>query len=171
MMMKRYKLPENLNIKYLAADEVHFRTVENANRKGPFAKRYVPEFVTNLVSPKHGKVLANCLGRDSEALEDCLLNLSPEQLLGITKFAVDMHEPFMAVIRTACPNAEICVDRFHLVQKVNEAFDKVRRAEFKKARKQKDPFAKNMLEPHRRFILMAREKKLTRSEQKKIGRA
>ena len=170
MMMKRYKLPENLNIKYLAADEVHFRTVENANRKGPFAKRYVPEFVTNLVSPKHGKVLANCLGRDSEALEDCLLNLSPEQLLGITKFAVDMHEPFMAVIRTECPNAEICVDRFHLVQKVNEAFDKVRRAEFKKAREQKDPFAENMLEPHRRFILMAREKKLTRSEQKMLDK-
>ena len=155
---------------HLAADEVHFRTVENANRRGPFAKRYVPEFVTNLVSPKHGKVLSNAFGRDSAALEDCLLKLSPEQLLTVKKFAVDMHEPFMAVIRTECPNADICVDRFHLAQKVNEAFDKVRRTEFKKARENNNEFTENMLEPHRRFILVAREKDLNRTERKMLDK-
>jgi len=118
----------------------------------------VPEFVTNLVSPKYGKVLANAFDQDSAALEDCLLKLSPEQLLTVKKFAADMHEPFMAVIRTECPNADISVDRFHLAQKVNEAFDNVRRAEFKKARENNNEFTANMLEPHRRFTLVAREK-------------
>ncbi len=169
-MEKRLVIPENLDVKHLAADEVHFRTVENKNRKGLFSKRYVPEFVTNLVSPKHSKVLANAFGRDGEALESCLLKLSPEQLLSVEKFAVDMHEPFMAVIRTECPNADICVDRFHLAQKVNEAFDKVRRAEFKKARGDNNKFTENMLEPHRRFILMAREKSLSRTEQKMLDK-
>ena len=169
-MEKRLTLPENLDLSRLAADEVHFRTVENEKRKGPFDKRHLPEFVTNLVSPKHGKVLANCIGRDSEALEDCLLKLSPEQLLKVKSFSVDMHEPFISVIRSECPNAEISIDRFHLAQKVNEAFDKVRRAEFKKARDQNDSFTEGMLEPHRRFILVAREKDLTRTESKMLGK-
>lgn len=71
-------------------------------------------------------------------LEECLAKLTPEQVLSVKTFAVDMHEPFISVIRTECLNAMICVDRFHLVQKANEAFDKVRRSEFKKAREQKN---------------------------------
>jgi transposase len=170
LMEKRFQLPKDLDVSFLAADEVHFTTVENKNRKGLFAKRYVPQFVTNLVSPKYGKVLANSEGRDEAALEDCLLKLSPEQLLSVRKFAVDMHEPFMAVIRTECPNADICVDRFHLAQKVNEAFDKVRKSEFKKAQTQNDGFTEGMLEPHRRFILVAREKDLSRAERRMLDK-
>ncbi len=98
------------------------------------------------------------------------LKLSPAQLLSVEKFAVDIHEPFMAVIRTECPNAEICVDRFHLAQKVNEAFDKVRRAEFNKARENNNNFTKDILEPHRRFILVSREKELTKTEKKMLDK-
>lgn len=166
LMEKRFKLPEDLDVKFLAADEVHFRTVENKNRRGLFAKRKTPQFVTNLVSPRYGKVLSNSFGRDSVALEECLLKLTSQQRLSVKKFAVDMHEPFMSIIRTECPNADICVDRFHLAQKVNEAFDKVRRSEFKKAKEDKNQFNENMLEPHRRFILVSRLKKLSKSETK-----
>jgi transposase len=165
-MEEREKLPEKLGVSELAADEVHFRTVDVKNRRGLFAKRRQPEFVTNLISPKEGKVLSNALGRDSEALEECLLKLTDEQLESVKKFSVDMHEPFMTVIRTECPNAKIAVDRFHLIQKINEAFDKVRKTEFKKARENKDEFCKDMLEPHRRFILVAREKELSIAETK-----
>ncbi len=169
-MEKRLVLPESLDVRFLAADEVHFRTVKNVNRKGLFAKRFVPEFVTNLVSPRYSKVISNAFGRDSVSLEECLLKLSPEKLLSVKKFAVDMHEPFMTVIRTECQNAEICVDRFHLVQKVNEAFDKVRRSEFNKASEDSNKFTKNMLEPHRRFILVAREKDLSKTEKKMLDK-
>jgi len=170
LMEKRLVTPENLDVSHLAADEVHYRTVDNKKPKGPFAKRRVPEFVTNLVATKAGKVIANAAGRDSIAIEECLLKLSPSQLLSVENFAVDMHEPFMMVIRTECPNAKICVDRFHLAQKVNETFDKVRRAEFKKAREQNDGFTEGMLEPHRRFILMAREKDLSKTERKMLDK-
>lgn len=170
LMEKRLVLPANLDVSHLAADEVHHRTVVNRNRKGLFAKRHVPEFVTNLVATKAGKIIANAAGRDSVAIEECLLKLSPSQLLSVENFAVDMHEPFISVIRTECPNAKICVDRFHLAQKVNEAFDKVRRTEFKKARDQNDGFTESMLEPHRRFILMAREKDLSKTELKMLDK-
>jgi len=158
LMEKRLVLPANLDVTH------------NKNPKGLFAKRRVPEFVTNLVATKAGKIIANAAGRDSVAIEECLLKLSPSQLLSVENFAVDMHEPFISVIRTECPNAKICVDRFHLAQKVNEAFDKVRRAEFKKAREQNDGFTEGMLEPHRRFILVAREKDLSKTERKMLDK-
>ena len=170
VMLQFLKLPKDLDVSYLAADEVHFRTIAIKNRVGLFAKRWRPEFITNLVAPLAGKVLFNAMGRDSQALETSLSVLSKGQKLSVENFAVDMHEAFISVIKTECPNAEICVDRFHLVQKVNEAFDKVRRSEFKKAKETKDEFNENMLEPHRRFILVAREKDLSKSEQKLLDK-
>lgn len=169
-MLQFMKLPKDLDVSYLAADEVHFRTIENKNRKGLFAKRWRPEFVTNVVAPLAGKVLFNSEGRDSKALKTALSVLSKGQKLTVESFAVDMHEAFISVVKSECPNAKICIDRFHLAQKVNEAFDKVRRAEFKKARDNKDEFSKNMLEPHRRFILVTREKDLSKSEQKLLDK-
>lgn len=170
VMMQFLKLPKDLDVSYLAADEVHFRTIAIKNRVGLFAKRWRPEFVTNLVAPLAGKVLFNAMGRDSVALQTALSVLSDGQKLSVENFAVDMHEAFISVIKTDCPNADICIDRFHLAQKVNEAFDKVRRSEFKLARGSKNIFNEGMLEPHRRFILVAREKDLSKSEQKLIDK-
>ncbi|MBY0384313.1 ISL3 family transposase [bacterium] len=170
VMLQYLKLPKELDVSYLAADEVHFRTVEVKNRSGLFAKRWRPEFVTNLVAPLAGKVLFNAMGRDSMALTTAMSVLSVGQKMTVEKFAVDMHEAFISVIKKECPNAEICIDRFHLVQKVNEAFDKVRKFEFKKAKETKNTFNENMLEPHRRFILVARDKDLSKSEKKLLDK-
>ena len=169
-MMQFLKLPEDLDISYAAADEVHFRTVRHTGRKGLFAKRTRAEFVTNLVAPKSGKILSNSIGRGSESLESALSVLTEGRKMTIEHFAVDMHEPFISVIKTECPNAKICIDRFHLAKKVNEAFDGVRRSEFKLAKENKDRLSRNMLEPHRRFILMARTKYLSKSEQKLLDK-
>jgi transposase len=169
-MQQFLRLPEDLDVSYLAADEVHYRTEEVKNRKGLFAKRHTPKFVTNLVAPLAGKVLFNAMGRDSKALEESLCILSQGQKMTVEKFAVDMHEAFISTIEKECPHAEVCIDRFHLVQKVNEAFDKVRRFEFKKAKECKDEFSENMLEPHRRFILVSRHKDLSKSEQKLLDK-
>ena len=170
VMLQYMRLPSDLDVSYLCADEVHFRTIAVKNRVGLFAKRWRPEFVTNLVCPKAGKVLFNALGRDSKALTSALNVLSKGQKLSVEHFAVDMHEAFISVTKTECPNAEVCVDRFHLVQKVNEAFDKVRRSEFKKAAENDDKISRNMLEPHRRFILVSRNKDLSKSEQKLLDK-
>lgn len=170
VMLQYMRLPKDLDISYLAADEVHFRTLPVKHRVGLLAKRRTPEFVTNVVAPKSGKVLFNAMGRDSEALETALSILSLGQKMTVEHFAVDMHEGYISVIKDECPNAKVCIDRFHLAQKANEAFDKVRRVEFSKAKKNKDHLSRDMLEPHRRFILMAREKDLSKSEQKLLDK-
>lgn len=170
VMMKYMRLPDDLDLSYLCADEVHFRTVFLVNRKGLFAKRRKPEFITNVVCPREGKVLFNGPGRDQVSLSVALSILSPGQLMSIEKFAVDMHEPFIAVIQSKCPNAEVVIDRFHLAQKINEAFDSLRKSEFKLAKSHKDTFTQGMLEPHRRFILMSRDANLSKSEMKLIDK-
>lgn len=170
LMMKSLRLPKDIDVSYLCADEVHFRTIPVTDRKGLFAKRRQAKFITNLVCPTEGKVLFNGSGRDGAALNMAMNILSPGQLLAVEKFAVDMHEPFISVINKKCPNAEVVIDRFHLAQKINEAFDKLRRLEFKKAKSNKDNFTQDMLEPHRRFILLARDADLSKSEMKLVDR-
>lgn len=160
------KLPEKIDLSKMSGDEVHFRTMPKLDS---MTKPEI-KFVTNLVCYSQGKVLSNAAGRDARALAKCLKILSPEQRAMIKTFAVDMHEPFMLAIRKLCPNAQICVDRFHLAERVNEAFDEVRRAEFKKARDSEDGFQQKMLAPHRRFILVEKEKKLKKEDLKMLER-
>lgn len=160
------KFPEDIDLSKMSADEVHFRTMPKENS----LKRGEVKFVTNLVCYKASKVLANASGRDSKSLLECLKTLSPSQLLQIKSFAVDMHDPFILVVKKLCPNAEISVDRYHLAEKVNEAFDDVRKYEFKKAQDKNDSFQEGMLSPSRRFVLVEIEKKLSKRDMKMLDR-
>ncbi|MGE0528317.1 MAG: ISL3 family transposase [Bdellovibrionales bacterium] len=167
-MLERLRLPEDMDVGMLSADEVHFRTKRFKDRKGWTAKRWEAEFVTNLVCYKNSKVLFNAMGRDAKALEDCISVLSEGQRLAVEFFAVDMHDPFISVIREKCPHAEICVDRFHLAQAINRAFDEVRKAELRKAQKVQDAFQEGMLAPSRRFVLVEKKKELSKQELKML---
>ncbi len=153
-MLQFLKIPD-AGWSALSADEVHHRTIR-LKRKNYFSKRWQAEFITNLVCPEEGKVLFNAVGRTKRSLEDCFKVLSPGQKMAVEWFACDVHEPFMVATKKHLPNAKICVDRFHLVQLLNKAFDVVRKAEFKKAESQ---FEKNMLLPTRRFVMVSREVK------------
>lgn len=173
-MLAYLELPEKLNFSSLCADEVHGQTRRNKNRKNLFSKRYDRIFITNLVCWEESKVLFNAIGRDAKALSDCLTVLTPEQKQSVQHFAVDIHDPFISVIKKECPNALICLDRFHVAKTMNEKFDQIRKAEFKKAReearrlKKKSDFMSNMLSGPRRFILVSRATELLKSEEKML---
>jgi transposase len=169
LLLSRMKLPPNVDVSMLSADEVHFRTLWVGQGRGPFAKQWEPQFVTNLVSYPERKVLSNATGRGGTALDEALSVLTNEQRLSVQKFSVDMHDAFIASARKQCPNAEIAVDRFHVAQHVNRAFDEVRRAEFKKARDSKNTFLQGMLAPSRRFILVERHRQRSRQETKLLA--
>lgn len=166
MMKPLMKLPENIDLSKMSADEVHFRTMPKLDS---ITKPEI-KFVTNLVCFQEGKILSNAPGRSGGSLLKCLKVLSPEQRASIRLFAVDMHEPFIFTIKKLCPNAKICVDRFHLAERVNETFDELRKAEFKKAKDSNDSFQLGMLSPHRRFVLVEREKKLKKGDLKMLDK-
>ena len=158
------ELPENIDLSFMSADEVHFRTMPKRNS----IVRPEIRFITNLVCYRESKVLSSAMGRSSKSLTKCLRVLTEPQRLSIHFFAVDMHDPFILVIKKYCPNAEICVDRFHLAEAVNRSFDDVRKVEFRKAREERDEFSQTMLSPHRRFVLVEREKKLSKGDLKML---
>jgi transposase len=173
-MLQTFKIP-NVNYSSLSADEVHFKTIRLTQRKGLWAKRWDREWITNLVSvdynkkeDKHeGKVLFNAVGRGTAALRDCFSVLSEGQKMAVEYFCCDMHDPFIHGAKKHLPNAKICVDRFHVVQLANKAFDQVRKDEFKRAESE---FQHDMLLPSRRFILVSRDKDLSKAELKQLDR-
>lgn len=169
-MKKHFKLPEDLDCRRMSADEVHFRSLPVTDRQSPFDPRWVAKFVTNLVCTRHGKVIASHAGREGKSLANCLRELTKPQRLSVEFFSVDMHQAFMTVIAKMCPQAEIAVDRFHLAQKINDAFDDVRKHELWKARHLKNEFEQTMLSPGRRFILVERNALLSIEEQNLLGK-
>jgi transposase len=164
------KFTENLSLSKMSADEVHFRTESETKRDHPFAPRWTTKFITNLVCTKEAKVIANAAGRDAMALANCLKVLSKPQRLSVEFFAIDMNPGYFRAVSKFCPNAEIAVDRFHLVQNLNEYFDQVRKEEFHKAKKQKKDFEEIMLSPSRRFMFLERNAVLSIEEQNMLGK-
>jgi transposase len=169
-MKKDLKLPDDLELSHLSADEVHFRTLENLERNNPFSERWTVQYLTNLVCSKASKVIANAPGRDAMSLASCLKTLPKELREKVEYFALDMNTGFFKAVEKLCPNAEIAVDRFHLVEKLNEKFNDVRKDEHKKAKKLNDDFQMGMLEGGRKFILMERNPNLSIEEQNLLGK-
>ena len=170
LLKKHFKLPSDLDVSKLSADEVHFRTFQSTDRKRTDSPRWDIRFITNLVATKHAKIIANHRARNDHSLRNCLRVLTKEQLASVDFFALDMHPGFMSIAKKMCPNANICVDRFHLAQKLNDAFDLVRKNELWKARKMHDHFQSAMLSPGRRFMFLERNPNLTFEEENRLAK-
>jgi transposase len=59
--------------------------------------------------------------------------LSTEQREQIQWACCDMSETFIGAIKEHCPNAELVLDRFHIVKALNEALDEVRKEQWREA--------------------------------------
>lgn len=163
-------LPEDLDLSKMSADEVHFITKRYKKKQSPFSPKYYVEYVTNLVCTNHSKVLSNAMGRSFSSLTSCLNVLSDEQLKEIQFFSVDMHKEFFNAIKKKCPEAEIAVDRYHLVESMNKVFNQLRQKEFEKAKRRKDQFQIGLLEPGRKFMLCKRNPNLSIEESNMLGK-
>lgn len=168
-MKKDFKFPSDLPLSLASADEVHMYTdrpkVEYSDKS-----LWDKKFITNLVSYDLSKVLTNANGRSARSLSSCLKQLGPELCKQIKFLAVDMHDGYIKAAEKYCPNAKVTVDRFHVAQSLNNAFDEVRKNEFEKAKQSKDLFQKQMLMPSKRFILVEREKSLSAKDKNHLQR-
>ena len=107
---------------HYSMDEVYFRYYPDGH---PKAKE---KFVTNLLDLTHGKVIINSPGRDQKAAETCLvLGLTLAQRRQAESMATDLHEPYHKAIALHCPNADVVLDRFHIMQLFNGAMDEFRK--------------------------------------------
>ena len=88
-------------------------------------------YISVLTDLEGSRVLEVVEERTQAAAEVLWETLPLEQRQKIEAVAVDMWEPFMRAIQAKAPQAEIVHDKFHVAGRLNEAVDKVRRAEHK----------------------------------------
>jgi transposase len=135
-----------LNVTRIAIDEI-------AIMKGH-------KYLTIIRDYDSGIPIKMVLGRGYEEVLQALLELGKDKLAKIYFASMDMWDPYIKAIKEACPNVELIFDKFHVVKKINEALDQIRKKEFASA---SDDERKNM--KHKRYIILHREKNLD-AEQK-----
>lgn len=153
------KLPDTLGPHY-SMDEVYFRYYPDWH---PASKN---KFVTNLLDLTHGKVICNSPGRDQKAAENCLLLLTPTQRRRAQSMATDLHDPFHKAIRLHCPNADIVLDRFHIMKLFNEAMDEFRKQQLDLA-SGKDEV--QYLKGRNKWLLLTREENLSKTDKRLLA--
>ena len=98
------------------------------------------------------------LKRKTTTLDEFFTELGPEKSRNITVCCMDMWDPYIASVKKNT-TADIVFDKFHIIKKVNEAVDKVR----KKVFSQSDKFTRIEMK-HKRFLILHRRKNLTDTE-------
>lgn len=101
--------------------------------------------------------------RKMETLDEFFKELGELKQQMIQVAVVDMWDPYIASIKKYCSNADIVIDKFHIVKKVNEALDKIRKQEFAQADEQERLNMKR-----KRFIILKRKKNLSDKQEEKL---
>ena len=65
-------------------------------------------------------------GRTNKIIKDYFLYYSYQERCKVKAVVIDMNSGYKSIIRELFPNAKIVIDRFHIVQLVNRAFNKYR---------------------------------------------
>ena len=93
--------------------------------------------------------------RKTETLDAFFQELGPEKSMKIQVCCMDMWDPYVASVKKNT-NADIVFDKFHVIKKINEVLDKIRRRVFAQADKETRKLMK-----HKRFLVLHRRKNLT----------
>jgi transposase len=104
-------------------------------------------------------------GRTEQALRGFFSLLSDEIRAGIRFVCSDMCQAYLNVISEQLKHAVHVLDRFHIMKKMNEAIDQVRRSEAKRMKKDGyEPVLKNA-----RWCLLKRVSNLTQEQAGKLS--
>lgn len=101
-----------------------------------FAKGH--RYVTLVSDLQRGTVQYVAEDRTAPSLAGYFAALTPAQRQGIEAVAMDMWRPYVQAVREGLAEGEskIVFDRFHIMKQMNEAVDKVRRAEHRELRQE-----------------------------------
>jgi transposase len=96
--------------------------------------------------------------RKTETLDEFFKELGPEKSKHIGICCMDMWDPYIASVKRNI-QADIVFDKFHIIKKVNEALDKVRKSVFA----QSDKSTRKEMK-HKRFLILHRRKNIIEEE-------
>lgn len=110
--------------------------------------------ITNI----HNRTVAEVLrDRNKKTIADYLFRLKDREY--VQYVAMDMWRPYREAVQDVLPQANIVIDKFHVVKMANEAMEKIR----KSLRADLNPKQRRGL-MHDRFVLLKRERELSDQE-------
>ena len=115
-LLQGYKIP---SIEALAVDEVYARSkvqLKPGENKDDL-------FFTVIIDARTRRVIWVTSSRRKEALDEFFELIGPAACKKIFVVATDQHEAYSQSVKQYCPGAKVVWDRFHLVQKFNEALN------------------------------------------------
>jgi transposase len=96
------------------------------------------DYVSLMTDLSGSRVLEVAPGRDEQAADQLWKSLPKSQREQIQAVAIDMWQAYENSVRTHAPQADVVHDKFHISKHLNEAVDKVRRAEHKQLKGEGD---------------------------------
>jgi transposase len=121
-LLQGYTIPK---VTRISVDEVYARS-KKQQQEGETRDDL---FLTVIVDQRTRKVIWVAPSRRKEALDQFFAVIGPEACKEIQVVATDQHDAYAASVAEHCPNACVVWDRFHLVQKFNEALNEERKIE------------------------------------------
>lgn len=134
---------------------------EISHRKG---QRYL----TVVVDHDTGRLVWAAAGRDRKTVERFLDELGQERCKQIELVSADMAAWVAGPIAERCPQAELCLDPFHIVMLATDALDEIRREVWNEARRAGDIALARDLKGAR-FALWKNPENLTGRQQAKLS--
>lgn len=118
---KEYGETDYEGLRILAVDEIAVRRGHN--------------YMTVVLDYETGRVVWMGKERKAKTLKGFFSGMTKEQKSGIEAVAMDMWAPYIKAVRDSLPaGVQIVFDLFHVVSAFNKVIDKVRNAEYRKAK-------------------------------------
>lgn len=124
-MLQGYEIPR---VRRISVDEVYARSKKQMKE----SENRDDLFLTVVVDQDTRKVIWVSQSRRKEALDQFFELLGPKACKDIEVVATDQHDGYGASVEQYCPQATLVWDRFHLVQKFNDALNQERKDELSK---------------------------------------
>jgi len=126
------------------------------------------KYLTVVVDHHTGRLVWAAFGRDRKTVEKFLDLLGEERCKQIQLVSCDDADWITLPIAERCPNAEICLDPWHIVKAATDALDEVRRQVWNEARRSGNKQLAKQLKGAR-FALWKRPENLTDRQQAKLA--
>ena len=125
-------------------------------------------YLTVVVCHDSGRLIWAAAGRDRKTVEAFLDALGEERCKQLELVSADMAAWVAGPISERCPNAELCLDPFHIVQLATDALDEIRREVWNEARRAGQTQTARDLKGAR-FALWKNPENLTARQQAKLS--
>ena len=120
-------------------------------------------YLTNVIDLDQRLVIWNAKGRKSEVLNQYYQGLG-EDCKKIKSVALDGAKHYISSTHKYAVNALIVYDKFHVIQRLNQVVDRVRKEELERARKEGKEELVELTNCKQRFILLKNKNKLTEKQ-------